>query len=195
MIPGAGGAAWSGSVWELIVLSAGCGSSGVGPFGAEWVLTVEVQPRVPGVVLEGRCLQGPGSRALARGADARVKLGVTARPVCRICFHTQGQGWGESGVCHGTPGRAGGPRDSGRDAWVAGPIGLSDFTVVTFLLMRASEAPHRERPRPGQATWKEGELRACEAALALLGTCCTPSLLCCSCVGQSSEVWSQSLVF
>ena len=62
MIPGAGGAAWSGSVWELIVLSAGCGSSGVGPFGAEWVLTVEVQPRVPGwcwraVVCKD---QGPG---------------------------------------------------------------------------------------------------------------------------------------
>lgn len=85
-------------------------------------------------------------------------------------------------------------------------LALSHFTVVTFLLMGANVAPVGKGPFPGQAAWKEGGLRGCVAGLALLGTCCPPSRmgaavpagplgLCCACVGQLMEVWSQPLVF
>lgn len=71
---------------------------------------------------------------------------------------------------------------------MAGPVGLSDFTVVTFLLMRASEAPPSREAPSGTGRVERRGVEACEAALALLGTRCTP-------LSCAAHVWASPLRF
>lgn len=96
------------------------GMSSLGPFGAERGLTVEVQPGVQAMVLEGSSLPGLGSRAQARGADACVKFGVLTSSCCRIFPHTQGRARGVRGQPWQT---LRGSEPQGPDACVAGLAG------------------------------------------------------------------------
>lgn len=103
--------------------------SSLGPFGAERGLTAEVQPGVQAMVLEGSSLPGLGSRAQARGADARVKFGVLTSCCCRICSHTQGRARGVRDQPWQT---LKGQEPQGRDACVVGLAGSISLHCGSF---------------------------------------------------------------